>query len=630
MGDFIPSCLTPLSKTYSLKNIAVIDIETDRWLDYGELKDIPIDTLKKDWHNKAIPTFLLAYYDAVTQEEKIFDGKDCMEKFLTFYLTKSHRDKITYAYNGGGFDFTKLHETLVTSPAFSKFIPQIIYVNGGIMILRIRDNNNHKWQFRDAMYLLKGGLNALCKSFNPHTKKLKMPIPPEGMTATEHYRNNKQIWQEYCMNDCKSLAEILSTFNDLIINRIGGCIGATASSTAMRTFRRRFLKINLPTYFTWNSFIRLGYYGGRTEVFNMYAKLRGEPYYYYDVNSMYPSVMYDNIFPISTPKRVNYKDPWDCAGKCGFMECEVESPEGLAIPVLPYRDTENHGKLLFPLGSWKAVYEFSLIEKALALGYTIKPLRTIEFEGDYLFKEYIDTIYPIKQNSTGALREIAKLLQNGLYGKFGEHSERELIITEPEADILGTYPIPNDPMGYTTKKIVKYCAHHLPAIAARVTALAELRLYSGIEHIQNRKGVVYYCDTDSMITDTKMPTSNRLGDWDLEEEITQAVFFAPKAYCYEYLEEDKLKIVQKLKGFSHDFTKTLVFDDFKRALPPWNDFSAFNEPSIHPASFKEISTRSLCGFSTVVKTRNIKKEYDKRKVLEDYETEPLLILHPSL
>jgi len=628
MGDFRPATLNPLKKTYELKNIAVMDIETDRWLDYHELKGIPIEDLKRDWHDRRLPPFLICWYDHGTKEERAFDGPTCMKDFLSFYLTRKYRDKITYAHNGGQFDFTSLHETLVKNRCFNDYIPQIIYVNGGMMILRIKDRSGkHTWQFRDSLYLLKHPLKDLCKSFNPTVKKLKMPEAPPGMTSTEHYRQNKKEWQEYCLNDCKSLAEILTIFNDLIVKTIGGSMGATSSSTAMRTFRLKYLKMSLPTYFQWNNFIRLGYYGGRTEVFDMYAKFKGEPYYYNDVNSMYPSVMYDNIYPVSEPKRVNYTDPWDCAGRCGMMECEVVTPEDLKIPVLPYRDVENYNKLIFPLGQWKANYEFSLIEKALELGYKIKPLRTIEFKGAPLFKEYIDTIYPMKQKSTGAMREITKLLLNGLYGKFGEHSEREIVITEPEADILGTYPIPNDPMGYTTKKIVKYCAHHLPAIAVRVTALAQLRLYKAIEHIQTRKGTVYYTDTDSIISDIPLPTSDRLGEWSLKEEITRGVFFAPKAYCYEYIKDGKPMIEQKLKGFSHDFTKTLTFEDFRKALPPWNDYTVFDEPSIGPASFKEISTRHLCGFSTVVKTRNIRKGYDKRMVNTDYTTEPLVIIH---
>jgi hypothetical protein len=621
MGVFKPNSLTPLKKAYELKNIAVVDLETNRWLDYDELKDIPAEKLKSRWHGKPIRAFLVCWYDHVTKNEAVFDGKNCMKNFLTFYLTKKNRNKITYAHNGGGFDFNPIYQTLVTEPCFSNYYPQVIHVNGKIMVLRIKDRNKNAWQFRDSMFLMKHSLDKLCVSFDPSTKKLHMPDH-----ETQPYETNKQLWQDYCMNDCKSLAEILTKFSDLIIHQIGGSMGMTTSSTAMRTFRHRFLHQELPTYFEWNNFIRTGYYGGRTEVFNMFAPYRGDPYYLYDVNSMYPSVMHDNIFPVSSPKRVSYKDPWDCSGRCGMMECEVVTPSELDIPVLPYRDEENMGKLIFPLGHWKGVYEFSLIEKALELGYKIRPLRTIEFEGDYLFKEYVDTLYPIKQNSTGALYEIAKVLQNGLYGKFGEHSERQVLITDPDADILGTFPVPYDEMGYTTSTVVRYSAHHLPAIATRVTALAQLKLYKGIEHIKNRGGTVYYTDTDSMVTDTKMNTSNRLGDWGIKTEMTRGVFFAPKAYCYEYTKDGKTRIEQKIKGFSHDFARTLTFEDFQKALPPWNDYSSFEENSMHPSSFKEISTRHLQGFSTVVKTRTIKKGYDKRLVNNDYSTAPLLIM----
>jgi hypothetical protein len=607
--------------------MAVVDMETEKWLDYDELKDIPIDELKKEWHNRPLPPFLIGFYNHVTKEKIVFDGKDCMKDFLKFYLKKPQRNLITYAHYGGGFDLTFLHETLVKNNCFDNFIPNIIYVNGGIMILRIKDKNNNKWQFRDSSYLLKESLADLCKSFNPPTKKLKMPVKPEGMTTIEHYNQNKTLWQEYCMNDCISLAQILEIFNDILINQIGGCIGITASSTALRTWRKKFQKYPLPTYYTWNDFIRLGYYGGRCEVFNMYAPATA---YYYDVKSMYPSVMVNNIYPMSRPERVKYRDAWDCVGKCGFMECDVTTPENLYIPLLPYRNPVNN-KLLFPLGNWTAVYEFSLIEKALELGYKIKPHRTIEFKGDYLFDEYVKTIYPYKENNTGALKNVAKLLMNGLYGKFGERSQRELIITDPEADITGNYPIPYDPMGYMTKKIVKYCAHHQPAISARVTALSQLKIYKAFEQILKRKGIIYYCDTDSIITNVEIASGKKLGEWDLEKEITKGIFFAPKAYCYEYYDKEKheYKLIQKIKGFSRDFTGTLKFNEIAKALPPTNDFSAFEEPSIHPSSFKEISTRHLSGFATVVKTRSIKKGYDKRTILKDFDTKPLLVIEPS-
>ena len=527
MRDFKASYLNPLSKTYSLKNIATMDIETERWLDYDELKDIDPEKLKKDWHNHPLPPFLICYYNHVTKEKKVFEGKDCMKDFLLFYLTHKNRNVITYAHNGGKFDFTSLHETLVKNSCFDKFTPQLIYVNGGIMLIRIKDKNNNKWQFRDSLYLLKKGLAKLCESFKPKTMKLKMPSYP--------YEQHKLDWINYCMNDCISLAQILEIFNNIVINEIGGCIGLTASSTALRTWRKKFQKYPIPTYFRWNNFIRLGYYGGRCEVFNLYSPKTA---YLYDVKSMYPYVMAHNTFPMSVPRRVYYRDAWDCVGKCGFMECDIVTPKDLDIPLLPYRHTVSN-KLLFPLGQWSGVYEFSIIEKALMLGYEISPHRTIEFDGDYLFDEYIKTIYPYKENNTGAIYDIAKLLMNGLYGKTGERPERELIITDPDADIEGTFPMPYDPMGYTTKKITKYSAHHLPAIASRVTALAQIKMFEMFEQIQKRNGTIYYCDTDSVITDIEIKSGSKLGDWELEKKITRGVFFAPKAYCYEYYDRIK-------------------------------------------------------------------------------------------
>jgi len=613
--DYKPPELKPLTRSYALKNLAVVDIETNRWLDYEELKDIPYEDLERDWHGKRIKPFLVGFYNHVTKEKKTFEGKNCMRDFLQFYLTKKHRNTVTFAHYGGKFDFTSMHETLVTCEEFQQFIPKIVYVNGGIMILRVVDKHKNAWQFRDSSYLLKDGLAKLCKNFKPKTRKLKMPPYP--------FYKHKPQWRKYCLNDCISLAMILEIFSDVLVNKIGGSIGLTASSTALRTWRKKFQKYPLPTYYYWNKFIRKGYYGGRCEVFTMYAPGKA---YLYDVKSMYPSVMVKNEFPMSSPRKMFYQDAWDCTERCGFMECDVITPEDLDIPVLPYRNPTND-KLLFPLGNWTATYEFTQIKKALQMGYKITPHRAIEFEGDYLFTDYVRTIYPYKEDKQGALAGVAKLLMNGLYGKYAERPEREIIITEPEADIEGTFPISGDPMGYTTKKIIKYGAHHLPAISAKVTALAQIKLYEAFEYIHNRRGTIYYTDTDSVITNVKIPSGVKLGDWELKEEITRGIFFAPKAYCYEYYdqEEQKYKLIQKIKGFSKDFTKTLHFEDFRRALPPENDFSALKEPSIHPSSFKEISTRHLPGFSMIVKKRNIKTPYDKRALEGEYSTKPLTI-----
>lgn len=624
--DFRPDALKPLSKTYTLKNIAVVDIETEKWAEYDDIKDMEYEEIVSLYHKKPLPPFLIGFYDHITKDEKLFDGKHAMKDFLKYYLIekgRQHRNLTTYAHYGGGFDFTALFDILTTDNYFTKFTPHIIYVNGRTLLLRIKDKNKNVWRFRDSSFLLKDSLNELCKAFNPDIKKLKMPEKPTDMDYIDFYNKNKEVWWHYCMNDCKSLALILEKFNDIIVNQIGGSIGLTASSTALRTWRRKFQKYNLPTYFTWNDWIRKGYYGGRCEVLNMYS----DEAYLYDVKSMYPSVMINNLFPMSTPERVNMKDAWDCKGKCGFMECSVETPKDMYIPLLPYRHPDN-GKLLFPLGRWTGIYEFSLIEKALEHGYKIKPFKTLVFDGDYLFSDYVKTLYPYKENNKGnSLENIAKLLLNGLYGKFGEKSRRPMLITDAEADISDTEPIMGNPFGYTIKEHVRFAAHHLPAISARVTALALVKMWEKLNEIYRRGYTVYYMDTDSVITDLMMPHGKKLGEWDLKTKITRGVYYIPKGYCYEYYNEKEQRYIleTKLKGHSRNFTKTLTFEHFYNALPPKNDYSPFFEPSITPASFKELSTRDLPSFGLIVKNRQEKKAYDKRNVLKNYDTEPLLI-----
>lgn len=612
--------LKPLKRQRILKNIYVLDIETEEWIDdtYGLEPDDVIET----WHNKPIPAFLLVFYDHTEKQVLYYDEKDCVKKFLKDYLVKAHRNQKVYAHTGGRFDFLKIYETLKRDKYFKKFLPEIRYAHGKIMQLIIRDKHNNIWNFRDSWLLLQDSLDNLCKGFKPQHKKLVRPPYP--------YKKYKKQWMEYCVNDCLALAEILDMFNKTISD-LGGCIGATIASTAMMTFRKRFLKQDLPTYFEWNDFIKKGYYGGRVEIFNMYAMECGKPYYYYDCNSEFPSVMYSNIFPVSKPRRVCYKEPDDCIGKCGIMECKVKAPPDLDIPLLPFRSPD--GKLLFPLGTWTGAYEFSLIEKALLYGYEIKPLRTIEFKGEPLFKDYVGTLYPLKQQAEdGAMRETIKYLLNSLYGKFAERPNWEEVITDPKESMHGALPFDNE-FGYCLKKTFRNSAYHLPAISARVTALAQLKLYEMFEKIQRIGGTVYYCDTDSVITDVILPTSSELGDWkrgvkaeDKQNyDLAEAVFLAPKAYCLKLYKTDQ-ECRTVMKGFSKYMKKHMTIQDFINALPPKNILEPFIEYRVQPASFKEIAVRNLDGFCTIVKPRSIQQIYNKREILNDLSTKPLQVI----
>jgi hypothetical protein len=600
-----PKEMRPLKRQKLLNNFSVYDIETERWLDdtyQMSAKEV------QAWHNKPIEPFLVAHYDG---EHKTFF--ETIEEFVDFYLTDRHRcPHVTYAHNGGKFDVLGVFHLVNKNPKYERYEVTPLMQHSRVMALQFKDKHNHRWSMRDSYSLLPRSLDALCKGFKPAQVKTKMPTKP--------YAQAKNAWKRYCGNDCVSLYQILEIFSN-VIRDVGGCIGYTLPSTALRTFRFSFQKTPFKTYHAFNRMFREGaYYGGRCEIFRHLMPPEDGPFYLYDVNSLYPSVMKGNKYPIGYPVKVDYGDANECRGLVGVMECKVYAPEDLYIPLLPYHRFDR--KLLFPVGEWTGMYDFSLIEKALDLGYLIDPIRAWEFESDYIFDEYVDVMYKIKVEDKGnAKGEVAKLLMNSLYGKYAEKSERQEYVME--GDFLGLEPL-DLTYGYATRKYRQYSAYHLPAISIRVTALAQIRLFEYIQDIVGKGGRVYYCDTDSVVTNMRIPTSDELGKMKLEYDFEYGVALTPKFYYFHAYDEIESMKNRASKGFSRNFKKRMSFDLLYEALESKN-FCQLTEKIIKPASFKTGSIRDLKGWSTVVDTKSVKTPYDKRHVMEGYDTRPLIL-----
>ena len=609
---FVPYFLSPVKTRKVLDKIATVDLETSSWLDDAYKKNE--DWVIERYHNRPIVPFLVTYWDGVHLRQ--YDGDRCVKDFLKDHLTFKNRGIITFAHNGGKFDFNGLYHAYVTDDFLKDhFTIKPLVSHGRILCLKFHDlSKKNMWEFRDSFSLLPKSLASLCESFKPLHMKLEMPKTT--------YKKDPETWKRYNANDCYSLYEILQKFSSVIAD-VGGSIGLTTAGTAMATFRKRFLKQDIPTYFAYNTFYRENaYYGGRTETFVLHAPKTGQPYYDYDVNSMYPYVMRENKFPTGRPVSVRYTDADECKGKCGIMECEVQTPPDMDIPLLPYRDP-LYRKLLFPLGTWKACYEFSFIEKAIDYGYHIKPLRTWEFEEEkQLFKDYIDYFYEIRmQSQTKGEKDIYKLMMNSLYGKFAERSKRQELITDPDADITGLYPYDTF-FGYCIREYERFSSYHLPAISIRVTALAQLRLFDYMEQIQKTYGGrILYCDTDSIMTDVRIPTSERLGDLKVECDFIRGVFPSQKLYMLDTYEQGK-RIV-KMKGFSRSFQRHMQdYETWEEALLT-GDWSKFREVQVRVASINEIRVRNLDGFTTLVQPRAVRGLTEKREILPDYNTKPL-------
>lgn len=589
---------------------AVFDIETYKWVN----------------------PYAVGFYDG--ESYKIFKGKDCVLKFLKESIRHKYRAYHIYAHNGGKFDFN----FLLNEIRYLDYPFKLICQGGRIIQMKVYQNkhqeeNKESWnntKFVDSFPLLKSSLDKLTKDFNVEHKKLNFMDKPSDKKDFEYlyelYKKGDKRFDNYLLNDCLGLYEVLEKFIQIIYKQ-GGELGLTTASTSLKTFKKSFLgetTLKMANK-TINDEIRLAYYGGRTEIFRMYAPETNVKYIWYDIVSLYPFKMRDNEVPISPPMLIKNPDKHIYMNTDGITKAKVETPKKLYLPILPFR----HEKLFFPIGKFTGYWDNCLLMKAKELGYKIEPIKSFSFHSANIFKEYVNEFYKLKNRSkTGSAPYIlAKHLMNNLYGKFAQHQESSLIIriTNKEdyekykddiEDVIdldyGLYKIKSESKGN----------HFIPQISVHITALAQLELYEYLKLIIDKGYNVYYCDTDSIATDyNRLPCGNNLGDWKKEIKFLRGYFLLPKTYWVKSInKKDKDKL--RSKGYIMELQKKLTENDFKKALFE-NDYSGFTlETDFKFLPFKSSYRRHKTFVSTDIIKKSIKTRYDKRYILKDFDTRP--------
>lgn len=340
--------------------------------------------------------------------------------------------------------------------------------------------------------------------------------------------------------------------------------------------------VNGKNYKELEQLIRLSYCGGRTEVFTprLYPKLDTNGIaiitgYHYDVNSLYPSVMINNLFPVGEPeyytdaKAKRVWEQWlDDKVGLGFLHCKIYIPEQF-IPPLPIKK----GKLCFLTGYQEGVFTYVELEYAIKhCGVKIiEIIDTVYFSHTYpVFHDFISTFYKMKEDGakTGnkALKQFGKLIQNVAYGFFALIRERDDVrnIEDKEKIDVDDIIYTNEEMGFVkTKTLVKSDTVQVQ-IASYVTSYARLVLLDALRK-QHEKGQVYYCDTDSIVCEKPMDEDlldkYELGKWDTEGELYSGYFLQPKVY-FEKKKGDEETI--KFKGVSKETQKHFTEEFYKR------------------------------------------------------------------
>lgn len=280
----------------------------------------------------------------------------------------------------------------------------------------------------------------------------------------------------------------------------------------------------------------------------------------YDVNSLYPYVMKTERFPIGVP--IYYK------GKYEMDESMPLYIQSLAVifkvkdgylPTIQLKNNHLFGETEYITDTKGEIVDLYLTSIDLKLFLEHHDITYIEYiEGykfrasDNLFTDYINNWNDIKEASTGASREFAKLMLNNLYGKFGAKSDSELKI--PYLD--------NGKLKYKRFEGRKRQRVYIP-VASFITSYArEMTIRSS----QLNYDRFIYADTDSIhLIDHDLPLglevhSKRLGAWACEGRFGESKYLRAKTY----IRRNSKRILEiTCAGLPNEARQHITFKNFK-------------------------------------------------------------------
>lgn len=346
---------------------------------------------------------------------------------------------------------------------------------------------------------------------------------------------------EYITNDCVIVAKALYMQFEKGLSKM--TIGSDALTNfkfeigGKKAFQYLFPVMPLEV----DNDIRKAYKGGFTMVNPRYQnqELSGISF---DVNSLYPSVMYGNMgaLPYGLPKtfKGKYKPNKQYPLFIQKLSCSFKIKDKM-IPTIQLKGNLSFIPTEYITDS-KGIVDLTLTSVDLELLFKHYDVDYIDYVGGYMFKQadnifrgYIDFWADVKAKNMGGMRQLAKLMLNSLYGKFATNPKKQNKIPkiiEDEIKLELQEPTFDEPV-YT-------------ALGAFITARA--RAYT-ISNSQALYDYWVYSDTDSMyltgITEEEAskyidihPT--KLGAWKLEHHFERGKWLRPKTYILKSIEDN--------------------------------------------------------------------------------------------
>ena len=304
-----------------------------------------------------------------------------------------------------------------------------------------------------------------------------------------------------------------------------------------KVFEKTFPKV------IYDSDIRQAYRGGFTYLNPKFAEKDINEGIVLDVNSLYPSVMYDCMLPYSEGKFFEGKYESDSAYPLyiQMFRCYFELKEN-KIPTVQLKHTLSFvpNEYLTSSNGEYVTMCMTNVDLELFLNhyevYDIEYLSGWKFHGycDF-FKGYIDMWNTVKVEATKTgnkgLRTIAKLMLNNLYGKFA---------LNPTVRSKIPYLGKDDVVHYAVGEKETRDGVYIP-VGVFVTSWARYKTITSAQSVYDR---FIYADTDSLHLVGKEPPQNleisdtKLGAWKLESEFVRARFLRQKSYIEDTIQSE--------------------------------------------------------------------------------------------
>lgn len=398
--------------------------------------------------------------------------------------------------------------------------------------------NKKRVTIYDSLKILPMSVDQMAKAFGLPINKLH--IDYDEKREIGHELTQEEI--DYIKNDVSIVAMAIDHLFSENLKKM------TTGSNAMADYKKIIGKKNFERWFpppSYDKDLRQSYKGGFTYLNPKFAGLDIPEGIVLDVNSLYPSVMYDRPLPYGEGMFYNgeyeqddYFNLYVQMFRCSF---EVKKNH---IPTIQLKNNLSFVPTEYVRSSKGEVITLCLTSVDLKLFFQHYNVENVEYLCGWkfrstgtLFKEYIDKWNGVKVKATEegnkGLRQIAKLMLNSLYGKFATNPIRRSKFPYLGEDDVIHYELGPEEEGKPV---------YLP-VGVFITAWARFKTITSAQKVYDR---FVYADTDSLhLIGTDIPQEleihpTKLGAWKHESTFSRARFLRQKTYIEEI--DGELKI----------------------------------------------------------------------------------------